>query len=431
MRKLLAMLFVVCLVFTSFACNKGKDSGDQPGGGSSGGSFFIDQEVYDALDEEYQFDIEALKAKKSSTAGTLYMARAYADELPGWNYVYDVYEKMYPNVTIISNEYSTGNDMKNALILQMSSSSDTVGLMQGNYVREQLKSTGYNFLGGFLDTVNPYASPSGSDNEVIMADLFDEYTLQNTTAVHISFQKTVTCMFVNTTALAEVGLTKADLQTWNDIVDACALLKQAGYTAPFGIGGNADSINTKDFRWLYNNYLDQYYRDLIDDIQVQPEDYNYNASVAEGFNFTFESMNPEYEPNYAVNSMRAYNMLLNTEADNPYYVGADSAKFKCFLDNLLKIGPYVSSGFATNGIAEVQQSFLRGQKNDAVFMVNYVGYGVALENYTKTNQIDFDWACLEYLPMECSCNVACNDENGHHTCDHVDNAATEDQCTLH
>lgn len=153
--------------------------------------------------------------------------------------------------------------------------------------------------------------------------------------------------------------------------------------------------------------------------------------TAKNFKFSFDRNDFEYDPYYTVNPMRAYNILLNENADNPYYVGANSEKFKCFMTNLCKIGPYVSQGFATNGITEVQQSFLRGGKNDAVFMINYIGFGVALENYINNGDIDFKWACFDYLPMVCHCDVDCNDENGDRTCDHVDNAETEDQCTLH
>jgi hypothetical protein len=67
--------------------------------------------------------------------------------------------------------------------------------------------------------------------------------------------------------------------------------------------------------------------DLIDDIQVQPADYNYNPTTADGFKFSFEKNNYETDPYYTVNSMRAHNMILNEQADNPYYVGAKSDKF--------------------------------------------------------------------------------------------------------
>ena len=425
-RKMFSFLVAVLLMAACVACS---DDVVNTGGGS--GSFYIDEEIYNKLPAEYQFDVDALKENKSKYSGTLYMARAYADELSGWEYVYDAYEKMYPNVTIVNSEYSSGQSMKSALTVQMSSSSTEVGLMQGNYVNDLLKQYGYNFQGGFVDTVNPYASPAGEGNEVLVGDLLDDYTYENLAATRITFQKTSTCFFVNTTALAEVGLTAEDIQTWDDIIDACALLQAKGYTAPFGIGGANDSVTSKDFKWMYRIYLDQYYRDLIDDIQVQPEDYNYNKNKAEAFEFSFEKNDYETDPNYAVNSMRGYNLLLNTEADNPYYVGAASDKFKCFLSNLFRIGPYVSKGFATNNITEIQQSFLRGGKDDAVFMVNYVGYGIALENYKNRGEIDFDWACFDYVPMVCHCDVACNNADGNHTCSHVDNAETEDQCTLH
>lgn len=424
-KRFVAVISAIFLLMAAGACDRGpKENGGEVS------NFYIESDIYDQLDPDYRFDIDAVKVNKNRYSGTLYMARAYGDELSGWEYVYDVYQKMYPNVKIVNNEYSSGQDMKQALVVQMQSGSETVGLMQGNYVEDQLKSSGYNFQGGFTDMVNPYASPAGEENEVLVGDLLDDYTYQSLASTRITFQKTTTGFFVNATALAEAGMTTADIQTWDDIIEACRRLKEKGYTAPFGLGGSNDSITTKDFSWLYKIYIDQYYRDMIDDIQVQPADYNYNKETAEAFQFSFEKNDYETDPNYKVNSMRAYNLLLNPDADNPYYVGAKSEKFKCFIDNLLKISPYVSRGFATNGIMEIQQSFLRGGKDDAVFMINYAGYGVALDNYKNTGGINFDWDCFDYVPMVCSCNVVCN-ENGVHKCTHVDDAETEDECTLH
>ena len=433
MKNLSVFLLTATVLLSSTACGssnstQSSSSGDD-GGTSTGATVKIDQDIYNALSADYQFDTEYVKKNKTKFSGTLYMARAYGDELPGWEYVYDAYEKMYPNVTIENAEYSSGNAMKEALITKMSSSAEEIGLVQGNYVQDQLGQYGYNFQGGFVETVNPYASPAGE--EVLIGDLINDYTFNNLRAERITFQNTSTCFYVNTTALAEVNMKVEDIKTWDDIIEACRLLKEKGYEAPFGVGGNNDSLTSKDFKWMNRIYLDQYYMDLIDDIQVQPEDYNYNKMTAEGFKFSFDKNDYETDSSYKVNSMRGYNMILNEQADNPYYVGAKSEKFRCYLNNLCKIGPYVSRGFATNGITEIQQSFIRGGKNDAVFMINYAGFGIALENYTNSGDIDFDWACFDYVPMVCSCQVACNDADGNHVCSHVDDAATEDQCTLH
>ena len=433
MKNLSVFLLTATVLLSSTACGdsnstQSSSSGDN-GGTSTGATVKIDQDIYNALSADYQFDTEYVKKNKTKFSGTLYMARAYGDELPGWEYVYDAYEKMYPNVTIENAEYSSGNAMKEALITKMSSSAEEIGLVQGNYVQDQLGQYGYNFQGGFVETVNPYASPAGE--EVLIGDLINDYTFNNLRAERITFQNTSTCFYVNTTALSEVNMKVEDIKTWDDIIEACRLLKEKGYEAPFGVGGNNDSLTSKDFKWMNRIYLDQYYMDLIDDIQVQPEDYNYNKMTAEGFKFSFDKNDYETDSSYKVNSMRGYNMILNEQADNPYYVGAKSEKFRCYLNNLCKIGPYVSRGFATNGITEIQQSFIRGGKNDAVFMINYAGFGIALENYTNSGDIDFDWACFDYVPMVCSCQVACNDADGNHVCSHVDDAATEDQCTLH
>ena len=444
LKKLGAFLLAATSLLSCAACGGGNGGGNSGGGtsapagtdsGNGGGGTpsttltSIDQDIYNALSADYQFDTDYVKQNKSKFSGTLYMARAYGDELPGWEYVYEAYEKMYPNVTIENAEYTSGNAMKEALATQMSTGTETIGLVQGNYVQDQLGQYGYNFQGGFMETINPYATPAG--DEVYMGDLVNDYTFNNLRAERVTFQNTSTCFFVNTTALAEVNMTVADIKTWDDIITACKLLKEKGYDAPFGVGGNNDSLTSKDFKWMQRIYLDQYYMDMIDDLQVQSADYNYNKSIADGFKFSFDKNDYETDTNYKVNSMRGYNMILNEQADNPYYVGAKSAKYRCFLENLCKIGPYVSRGFATNGITEIQQSFLRGGKSDAVFMINYAGFGIALENYTNSGDISFDWGCFDYVPMVCSCNVACNDANGNHTCSHVDNAETEDQCTLH
>ena len=169
-----------------------------------------------------------------------------------------------------------------------------------------------------METINPYATPAG--DEVYMGDLVNDYTFNNLRAERVTFQNTSTCFFVNTTALAEVNMTVADIKTWDDIITACKLLKEKGYDAPFGVGGNNDSLTSKDFKWMQRIYLDQYYMDMIDDLQVQSADYNYNKSIADGFKFSFDKNDYETDTNYKVNSMRGYNMILNEQADNPSFV---------------------------------------------------------------------------------------------------------------
>ena len=176
-RNLSALLLAATLVASGAACGGSSDPGqtsNSSSGGSTGTVVNIDQDVYNALSADYQFDTNYIKQNKSKFSGTLYMARAYGDELPGWEYVYDAYEKMYPNITIENAEYTSGNAMKSALITQMSSGAESIGLVQGNYVQDQLGQYGYNFQGGFVDTVNPYASPAGE--EVLIGDLINDYT---------------------------------------------------------------------------------------------------------------------------------------------------------------------------------------------------------------------------------------------------------------
>ena len=110
MKNLGAVLLATACLLSTVACNPAQEDSSSGGVGPSSGTVVnIDKDIYDALSAEYQFDTEYVKNNKNKFSGTLYMARAYGDELPGWEYVYEAYEKMYPNVTIQNAEYSSGN----------------------------------------------------------------------------------------------------------------------------------------------------------------------------------------------------------------------------------------------------------------------------------------------------------------------------------
>ena len=389
----------------------------------------VNTEIYNKLASEYRFDLQTVLDKQQSgkMEGTIYIDRAFLTEMSGWEFVADAYSALYPDVDFELHNHASGKDMATAISTPMAAGAHNIGIMQGNYVKADLKNYGYNFQSGILDEINPYAGVGEDGEGLVWSDVMSDQLMEigAQSANLLVSQETVTGIFINTTALVEAGVVNADgtakiPTTWNEMIDACAKLKKAGYTAPFAIG----EMTGVAFEWVIKIYADQCYRDLLDDVQQQVGDFNYKQAAGD-FSFSLTDDQPEYDSKYNINAMRVYNALLNENSNSPYYVGAGSDKFNCFMSNLLKISDYLSPTFAEESISAMQQNFLAGTKDSPVFMPCYLGFGVSIMN---TEGVNFDWDVIDYVPMECTCDVACNKNGG---CDHVDNDATHNQCTKH
>ena len=389
----------------------------------------VNTEIYDKLANEYKFDLRTVLEKQQSgkMEGTIYIDRAFLTEMSGWEFVTEAYSALYPDVDFELHNHASGKDMATAITTPMAAGAHNIGIMQGNYVKNDLKNYGYNFQSGILDEINPYAGVGTDGEGLVWSDVMSDQLMEigAQSANLLVSQETVTGIFINTTALVEAGVVNADgtakiPTTWNEMMDACAALKKAGYTAPFAIG----EMTGVAMEWVIKIYADQCYRDLLDDVQQQSGDFNYKQAAAD-FGFSLSDDQPEYDSKYNINTMRVYNALLNRNSDSPYYVGAGSDKFNCFMSNLLKISDYLSPTFAEESISTMQQNFLAGTKDSPVFMPCYLGFGVSIMN---TEGVNFEWDVVDYVPMECTCDVACNKNGG---CDHVDNDATHNECTKH
>ena len=434
MTKKLFSLVLAILVLGSMIAGCGGPSADpadptNPANPPAANVEGVNEEIYNKLAAEYRFDLDAVREKQQSgkMEGTIYIDRAFLAEMSGWEFVTEAYSALYPDVDFELHNYASGNDMATAITTPMAAGAHNIGIMQGNYVKNALKNYGYNFQSGILDEINPYAGVGEDGEGLVWSDVMSDQLMEigAASANLLVSQETVTGIFINTSALVEAGYVDANGKakiptTWNEMMDACAALKKAGYTAPFAIG----EMTGVAMEWVIKVYADQCYRDLLDDVQQQTGDFNYKQAAAD-FGFSLSDDQPEYDSKYNINTMRVYNALLNKNSDSPYYVGAGSDRFNCFMSNFMKISDYLSPTFAEETITAMQQNFLAGTKDSPVFMPCYLGFGVSIMN---TEGVDFEWDVIDYVPMECTCNVPCNKNGG---CDHVDNDATHNECTKH
>lgn len=66
---------------------------------------------------------------------------------------------------------------------------------------------------------------------------------------------------------------------WNSLISALDTLKLAGYTAPLGLNYDAGGLDSNNFNWVQQMYMDQYFRDMIDDAHSQSSDYSYISEI--------------------------------------------------------------------------------------------------------------------------------------------------------
>ena len=100
MKNLSVFLLTATVLLSSTACGdsnstQSSSSGDN-GGTSTGATVKIDQDIYNALSADYQFDTEYVKKNKTKFSGTLYMASAYGNEMKiVWCYNYSLSKMDY------------------------------------------------------------------------------------------------------------------------------------------------------------------------------------------------------------------------------------------------------------------------------------------------------------------------------------------------
>ena len=297
MTKKLFSLVLAILVLGSMIAGCGGPSADSndptnPANPPAANVEGVNEEIYNKLAAEYRFDLDAVREKQQSgkMEGTIYIDRAFLAEMSGWEFVTEAYSALYPDVDFELHNYASGNDMATAITTPMAAGAHNIGIMQGNYVKNALKNYGYNFQSGILDEVNPYAGVGEDGEGLVWSDVMSDQLMEigAASANLLVSQETVTGIFINTSALVEAGYVDANGKakiptTWNEMMDACAALKKAGYTAPFAIG----EMTGVAMEWVIKVYADQCYRDLLDDVQQQAGDFNYKQAATDfGFSLS-------------------------------------------------------------------------------------------------------------------------------------------------
>ena len=413
-KRYLALGLVVLAASTGLGC----------GGDNGGGGFDKDRlTVIEGLAEDRYPNLERMDAEGVQLAGRVDVDIVFGKTKPGWEAVEAAYEKIQPGVDVRLNEHSDStyvNDVTN----QVNSLNNTDwDIFQGNRVGTRINSSAIN-LNSVLYDENHYAGKEVDDPDVeensskmwqsvLSRDAYITDKSGSNTACYIMNSESLsTAWFVNKTALEAAGKqgylnadAKVDVpKTWDDLMNLCEAMVKAGYSHPLGLAGDSASINDSQFAWIFRIYGDQYYRDMYPQINVQEGDKLYPATGAPAFNFKLDDPQPESNQGYNPSHTRFWNSLLDESETYGAefgidYVGANSEKFACFLENLYRIKAYLPTDFSQLGFQDVEDAFMSASSKSApAILLDYTGFGLTFGTEDRGFEIDF----FDYPAMECN-----------------------------
>ena len=376
--------------------SKDDDDDDDDDGAIAG---MIDQSIElqnlgDDFDESFYPDKKNIKQQQ----GQIDVVVLFEGMQDAWRAVADEYERLHSGAVVVKldNTWTSAN-YQETLIYELKSGKTEWDIVQGNLSGGNLETTAMN-LGPTVEGKNAYAGADMYWKDVLTEDAYITDKTGEATATYIMNSEGLqTAWFVNKVALdaaAAKGYKNAEgkaenPKTWNDLMNLCAKMEEAGYENPLGIALDNSSISASQFTWLLRVYGDYYYRNEYSKINADP---NYGKDLS-----YLSKQNPEGEKDFSRVWSSFYNLTL--AEGTPNYVGGNSPKFKEFISQFGRMKDYLSADAATTSMEQVRAAFMTqsNKKASPQIMLDYAGWGLSFGN---KNDAEFKLDFFDYPIME-------------------------------
>lgn len=226
----------------------------------------------------------------------------------------------------------------------------------------------------YLNSKNPY-----NDNKIWKNTLReDAYRTDDKTQeiYNLSMEGNALVAFYNKKVFAQYGLEVPG--DWNELIATLDALKEKGYTAPLGLNYDAGGLDSNNFNWVQQMYMDQYFRDMISDAHSQANDYSYISEIDESWSYNADDPLNDSRRGYTYNFTRVANSYFK---DGSKY-NTKSARYADLMKNMKKLVSYSSPDYSNS---VVRQRF----QNDAL-----AGEGM---NYELNNRVAVFLLRLDYI----------------------------------
>ena len=196
----------------------------------------------------------------------------------------------------------------------------------------------------YLNSKNPY-----NENKVWKTTLReDAYRTDDKTQeiYNLSMEGNALVAFYNKKIFAQYDVEVPS--DWNSLISALDTLKLAGYTAPLGLNYEAGGLDSNNFNWVQQMYMDQYFRDMIDDAHSQSSDYSYISEIDDVWEYDAADPLNDSRKGYSYNFTRVVNSYFK---DGSKY-NTKSARYAEMMKNMKKLVSYSSSDYSNSVVRQ-------------------------------------------------------------------------------
>lgn len=387
------MATATACVFVLSGCGGGGGGKDPNSSSTGGGGSSVSNPItVDPLDlgEEFNSAYYPVKEKIEQRDGKIDVVILFDGSEKGWEAMANEYMRLHGGAVYVNlnTKYSSGN-YQESLKYEITNSNTDWDIVQGNLATNLINQYCINMY-TYVNGKNAYAGDKTWSNVIEEDAYITDKSGTNTSTYIMNSENLLTAWFVNTVALkaaADKGYVNAEGKvanpvTWDDLMNLCAKMQEAGYKYPLGVSVNSAGIDAYNFSWLLRIYGDYYFRNEYDGIMsTEKSAYVYDPT----------SQNPEFDVNYGPEPSRLFHKILATDSDK--YIGPKSAKFKEFLAQIGKMRPYFNTvDAAQTSMEDLRDAFQtqsRGKESPQI-VLDYSGTGLSFLSSQNDNlQVDF------------------------------------------
>lgn len=254
-----------------------------------------------------------------------------------WTAVANAYALKHPNVNVVvdlkpSDSYS---DWIKAQFQSWSTDNyPAADIVAANLAGSDRNDKLVNFF-HYVNDKSPYFNGTWGDQFIDIST--QGMDVNNGTWDIINPVSTQVLWFYNADIFREVGVKPPT--TWDELVNVCEKLYQAGYQ-PIAAGGDLQSFWQLQIGWLAQIYADQTTRSQINITRAQPGDYNYDEDVDGVFKYDpTDPFNDDIPARVTVNKLRFWKAFLKDGT-----IRADTEGMKTVWKNMARVFPKYAGG---------------------------------------------------------------------------------------
>lgn len=321
LKKILIFVFVCAFLLLGVACDTGNGTDDTGGGSEKGGTINIFLPIDSDSETAFKNVGNAYKKMKKAQGVDVNVVVRSSQDPQGYYTAVD---------GLLKNPDKQDGD-----------------IIQANTVSQYYGTGALVDFTPYLNTPNAY-----NGNKVWKTTLREDAYRADVKTQHIynlSMEGNAFVAFYNKKTFSDNGITPP--KTWGEFIGILDKLKnEVRYTAPLGLNFDEAGLESNNFNWVLQMYMDQYFRDMIDAAHSQEGDYSYIPEIDADDVWQYDPTDPTNDsPSaYTYNFTRVVNEYFK---DGSKY-NTTSARFADLMGNLKELASYASTDYSSSAIRQ-------------------------------------------------------------------------------